>query len=76
MSDPVAELAAKAVALDPEQRSQLIDLLLVSLGEAPAAAVEAAWDEEVERRLAAFDLGQVQAIDGETVLAEAHRLAR
>ena len=76
MVDPVSELAAKGAALTPEDRSRLIDLLLVSLHEGPLTEVEAAWDEEVERRLAAHDRGETQSIDGETVLAEARRFAR
>ena len=36
------------------------------------AAVEVAWDEEAERRLGAYDRGEVRAIDGELVLARAH----
>ena len=76
MSDTVAELAAKGAALGPEDRSRLIDLLLVSLHEGPLAEVEAAWDEEVERRLSAHDRGEIQSMDGEEVLAEARRLAR
>ena len=51
-------------------------MLLVSLHENPLAQIEAAWDEEVERRLAAYDGGEVQAIDGEEVLAKARALAR
>ncbi len=39
------------------------------------ADVEAAWDDEVERRLAAFDNGTLVAIDGEAVLAQARQLA-
>ena len=76
MPDTVAELAAKGAALAPEDRSRLIDLLLVSLHEGPLAEVEAAWDEEVERRLSAHDRGESSSIDGEEVLAEARRLAR
>lgn len=76
MPDTVAELAAKAAALAPEDRSRLIDLLLVSLHEGPLADVEAAWDEEVERRLSAHDRGEIQSLDGEQVLAEASRIAR
>lgn len=76
MPDPVAELAARGAALAPADRSRLVDLLLVSLHEGPLADVEAAWDEEVEKRLAAYDRGEVQSIDGEDVLAEARRLAR
>ena len=76
MPDTVAELAAKAAALAPEDRSRLIDLLLVSLHEGPLADVEAAWDDEVERRLSAHDRGEIQSLDGEQVLAEASRIAR
>jgi putative addiction module component (TIGR02574 family) len=76
MSDTVAELAARGAALAPEERSRLIDLLLVSLHEGPLAEVEAAWDQEVERRLSAHDRGEIQSIEGEEVLAEARRLAR
>ena len=76
MPDPIAELAAKGTALAPEDRSRLIDLLLVSLHEGPLSEVEAAWDDEVERRLDAYDRGETRAIDGEEVLAEARRLAR
>ena len=76
MPDTVAELAAKATALTPQERSRLIDLLLVSLHEGPLAEVEAAWDQEVERRLDSHDLGATPSIDGEEVLAEARRLAR
>jgi putative addiction module component (TIGR02574 family) len=75
MRDQVTELAERGKELAPEDRSRLVDMLLVSLHEAPLAEVEAAWDEEVERRLAAYDRGEVQAIDGEEVLAKARRHA-
>jgi putative addiction module component (TIGR02574 family) len=76
MQDTVAELAEKGAALAPGDRSRLIDLLLASLQESPLGEVEAAWDEEAERRLGAHDSGQVQSVDGEEVLAEARRVAR
>jgi len=76
MQDPVAELAEQGKALAPDDRSRLVDLLLESLHEQPLAEVEAAWDEEAERRLAAYDRGEIQAIDGEVVLANARALAR
>lgn len=75
MRDQVSELAERGKGLAPEDRSRLVDLLLVSLHEVPVAEVEAAWDQEVERRLAAYDRGEMQAIDGEEVLAKARRLA-
>ena len=76
MPDLVFELAAKGAALEPNDRSRLIDLLLVSLHEGSLAEVEAAWDTEAERRLSAHDRGETQSFDGEEVLAEARLLAR
>jgi putative addiction module component (TIGR02574 family) len=76
MNDQVVELAERGKALTPEDRSRLVDILLESLNEAPLAEVEAAWDEEVKNRLAAYDRGEIQAIDGEEVLAKARALAR
>ena len=76
MKDQLVELVERGKALSPEDRSRLVDLLLESLHEARLGEVEAAWDEEAERRLAAYDRGEVQAVDGEEVLARARALAR
>lgn len=76
MHDQVVELAEQGKALAPEDRSRLVDMLLVSLHEDPVSQTAAAWDEEAERRLAAYDRGEVQAIDGEEVLAKARAHAR
>jgi putative addiction module component (TIGR02574 family) len=76
MNDRVKELAQHGMALSTEDRSRLVDLLLESLHEAPASEVEAAWAMEIERRLAAYDGGEVQNIGGEDVFAKARGLAR
>ena len=75
MPDQVTELAERAKALAPGDRSRLVDLLLESLHELPTAEVEAAWELDVERRLAAYDRGEVQAIDAEEVFAKARNMA-
>jgi len=41
-----------------------------------ALAGRSRWDEEVEQRLAAYDRGEIEAVDGEEVLARARRLAQ
>ena len=69
MNDQLVELAERGKALAPEDRSRLVDLLLESLHEAPIGEVEAAWDAEAERRLSAYQRGEIQAVDGEEVLA-------
>jgi putative addiction module component (TIGR02574 family) len=76
MSDRVAELAKRGKALAPEDRSRLVDMLLESLNEQSLSEIEAAWDEEVEKRLAAYHRGDVQSVEGEEVLAKARALAR
>ena len=75
MENQFAELAERSKALSPDDRSRLVDMLLESLDQAPLAEVEATWDAEAERRLAAYDRGEIRAIEGELVLAKAHALA-
>ena len=75
MADLVAELVEKARSLGPAERSQLVDLLLETLHDSPFADVEAAWDKEVERRVAAYHRGEIETFAAEDVFAEARRLA-
>lgn len=76
MSDTVAELAKRGLALAPEDRERLAELLLASIDAEPASEVEAAWDAEIRRRLAAYDQGESQAIVAEEVFARASAIAR
>ena len=62
------KLAAEAMKLSPEERADLADLLWVSVE--PKAEVDAAWDAEIERRIADLEAGRTKAIPGEQVLAE------
>jgi putative addiction module component (TIGR02574 family) len=75
MADLVAELAEQARSLAPEERSRLVELLLESLQESPLAEVEAAWAMEIERRVAAYQRGEVETFAAEDVFAEARRIA-
>jgi putative addiction module component (TIGR02574 family) len=75
MPDVVADLVAQARSLPAEERSRLVDLLLESLHEPPLAEVEAAWSKEIERRVAAYERGEVQTFAAEDVFAEARRIA-
>ena len=52
------------------------DVLLGSLLDAPVAEIEAAWDLKIEKRIAAFDRGELATFSAEEVFAEARRLAR
>lgn len=75
MADLVAELADQAKSLTAEERSRLVELLLESLHEPPIADVEAAWEKEIERRVAAYERGEVETFAAEDVFAEARRIA-
>jgi len=75
MPDVVADLAEQARSLPAEERSRLVDLLLESLHDSPLAEVEAAWAKEIERRVAAYERGEVQTYAAEDVFAEARRIA-
>ena len=75
MPDQVSELVKRGRALAPEDRERLVDQLLESLNEPAAAELNAAWETEIERRLAEYDGGTVQAIDAAEVFARARRVA-
>jgi putative addiction module component (TIGR02574 family) len=76
MSESLAELEQQARALSPDDRARLAELLLESLQETPLSEVEAAWNREIEERIAAYDRGDLQAFAAEDVFAEARRKAR
>ena len=63
MSPDISELLKKALALPPEARAALAGSLLESLDEEPAdEGVEAAWSEEIQRRIEELDSGNVKPI--------------
>lgn len=76
MPDQVSELVQRGRALAPEDRERLVDQLLESLNEPAAAELNAAWEAEIEQRLAQYDQGAVQAVDAAEVFAKARRIAR
>ena len=68
----VSEILEKALALSTQERGLIIDRLIESLDDGPAEeGVEAAWDEEIKRRVGDIRSGKVKTIPGEQVL---HRL--
>lgn len=75
MHDQVADLIQKGRLLSQEERERVVDGLLESLNEDASAALDPAWDAEIEKRLAEYDRGELQAIDGEAVFAKARKLA-
>ena len=76
MSGLLAELSLRAKELVPEERAQLAEELLASLQEHATAEVEAAWDDEIRRRVAEYERGEAKLVSAEDVFAEARRLTQ
>jgi putative addiction module component (TIGR02574 family) len=70
MSTPLSKMIDEALALPPESRAKLARELVASLEEGSDTDVEAAWDREVEKRVAEIKRGEAQGRPAEQVLAE------
>ena len=69
MTPQVSELLEKALALSAQECGLLIDRLVETLDNDPAEeGVEAAWDEEIKRRVDDIRSGRVKTIPGDQLL--------
>jgi putative addiction module component (TIGR02574 family) len=68
MTHDATELLKRALSLSAEERAELAGSLLESLDVArdDPEAVEAAWNEEIARRIEDLDFGKVKAVSLET----------
>ena len=79
MNQRVKTLVEDIRRLTPEERQELMAELSVTFEDDDEPAdgtpeeIEAAWAEEVERRIAARVRGETQSIDFDTAIAEARR---
>jgi putative addiction module component (TIGR02574 family) len=64
------DIVKQALALEAEDRAFIADKLEESLTHEGFATPEiaAAWAAEVERRIAAYDRGELQALPGDTAI--------
>ena len=72
-SEPLSsfdEIWRAALELPPHVRAMLAGHLLESLDDPKQTEIDAAWSEEIERRIREIDEGRVKLIPGEEVLAE------
>jgi putative addiction module component (TIGR02574 family) len=66
MTPQVSELLEKALSLSTQERGLLIDRLVETLDNEPAEeGVEAAWEEEIKRRMDDIRSGRVTTIPGD-----------
>ena len=62
MSPEIEELLKKAMALTPQARADLASSLIDSLDQTVDEDVEAAWQEEIARRVEELESGKVKTI--------------
>lgn len=71
MTPNLADYIAEGKSLSADER-EIAALALQQIGDAEQADVDAAWDEEVDRRVDEITSGKVGLVDGE----ETRRMAR
>jgi putative addiction module component (TIGR02574 family) len=74
VSDTLREIEKQVRYLSVEERAILAEILLESLREPPIATIEEAWDQEIERRLAALERGELETVSAESLFVEARPL--
>jgi len=75
MNTPLKQVEEQALGLNPEERARLAEVMLESLS-APLAGIEESWAQEIEQRVAAYDLGEIPSFAAEDVFAEAKRIGK
>jgi len=76
MTISLADIEDQARSLTPEERARLAEVLLESLQDTALSEIEAAWQREIEQRVAAYDRGELETFSAEQVFAEAKHIAR
>lgn len=68
MSETVEAILSAALALSPSDRAVVAEILLKSLDEEDQAKIDAAWAAEAQRRIAAFERGEIKGTPAEEVM--------
>jgi putative addiction module component (TIGR02574 family) len=69
MTDAATELATQAAKLPPRDRLELVESILATL-DAPDPEITAAWVAEAQDRLAAYERGELAAVDEAEVFGD------
>ena len=75
MKTSLQQIEEQAWALGAEERAKLAQSLLESLHRS-YSEVESAWEEEIERRVASFDRGEIASYPAEDVFAESRHISQ
>jgi len=63
-----ANVLKDALSLEAVGRAELVDALLASL-DAPDPAIDALWADEAERRIDAYERGEIESLSIDEVMA-------
>jgi len=67
MTQEAADILKRALSLPSADRADLVAILMNSLDSAEGATLEAAWREEISRRIEDLDSGKAQTVPWEEV---------
>jgi len=73
MTVTAEQVLKSALVLSPVDRAGLIERLFHSFDSADDRGTDAAWAEEIESRIDAYDAGRIEASSAEDVLARINR---
>jgi putative addiction module component (TIGR02574 family) len=68
MNSHAEQILQSALSLNPDDRVEIAESLILSLDEERAADIEAAWAAEIKRRLESIDRGEVKLIPADEVM--------
>lgn len=68
------QILDEAMRLPAEQRAIVADRLLGTLGQNEDFEISPAWREEITRRIAAVDAGEMQTLDADAVFERMRRM--
>lgn len=68
------QILDEAMRLPAEQRAIVADRLLGTLGKDEDFEISPAWREEITRRIAAIDAGEMQTLDADAVFERMRRM--
>jgi len=69
------DLYERAMSLNDQDRAELVGLLLETLDTREESGVEAAWLEEIDRRVAELDSGKVESVPWSEVRARVFNIS-
>ena len=74
MAMSVEQIVSEARQLPREQAAELFDRLLMETFTTPDPETDAAWKQEIQRRIADIESGRERGIDGDEVMAELRKI--